>query len=158
MQDETGKTTPIKRTAVRETGVSRHHGAPLRGPPWNPSDHHSTTVLRSFRGRPQSCRETPASRTAAVSFCKTIHTEKYFRSIKQIKPKSDCIYHPPTDLEQETDSVRLVPNQSENSKYNLFSVWFNKIWKIFPCVYNVPHLGIIITQYPISGSDVFRVS
>ena len=29
-----------------------------------------------------------------------------------------------------------VPNQSENSKYNLISVWFYKISKIFPCVYS----------------------
>ena len=27
----------------------------------------------------------------------------------------------------QTDSVRLVPNQSENGKYNLISVWLNKI-------------------------------
>ena len=32
-----------------------------------------------------------------------------------------------SNLEQQTDSVRLVPNQSENSIYNLILVWFNKI-------------------------------
>ena len=31
--------------------------------------------------------------------------------------------------------VRLVPNQSENGKYNLISAWFNKISKRFLCVY-----------------------
>ena len=31
--------------------------------------------------------------------------------------------------------VRLVPNQSENGKYNLISVWFNKTSKRFICVY-----------------------
>ena len=31
--------------------------------------------------------------------------------------------------------VRLDPNQSENGKYNLISVWFNKILKGFLCVY-----------------------
>ena len=31
--------------------------------------------------------------------------------------------------------VRLIPNQSEIGKYNLISVWFNKISKIFLCVY-----------------------
>ena len=30
--------------------------------------------------------------------------------------------------------VRLDPNQLENGKYNLNSVWFNKISKIFLCV------------------------
>ena len=34
---------------------------------------------------------------------------------------------------QQTD-VRLVPNLLVNGKYNLISVWFNKIWKRFPCV------------------------
>ena len=29
---------------------------------------------------------------------------------------------------------RLIPNQSENGKCNLISVWFNKILKIFLCV------------------------
>ena len=31
--------------------------------------------------------------------------------------------------------VRLVPNQSENGKYNLILGWFNKISKKFLCVY-----------------------
>ena len=31
--------------------------------------------------------------------------------------------------------VQLVPNQSENSKYNLISGWFNKTSKRFFCVY-----------------------
>ena len=34
----------------------------------------------------------------------------------------------------QTDA-RLVPNQSENGKYNLISGWFNKIPKSFLCVY-----------------------
>ena len=39
-----------------------------------------------------------------------------------ILTKSYCIYHFPVDLEQQTDSVRSVPNQSENGKYNMISV------------------------------------
>ena len=31
-------------------------------------------------------------------------------------------------------SVRLVPNKSMRGKYNIISVWFNKISKRFPCV------------------------
>ena len=51
-----------------------------------------------------------------------VHAEKSY----QIKPKSDCIYHALIDLEQQTD-VCLVGNQSENDKYNLIAVQFNKI-------------------------------
>ena len=51
-----------------------------------------------------------------------------------IKLKSDCIYHAPIDLEQQTDVSVGVPNQSENGKYNLISGWFNKISKRFLCV------------------------
>ena len=53
---------------------------------------------------------------------------------REIFSKSDCIYHFPIDFEQQTD-VRLVPNQSEIGNYNLISVWFNKISKIFLSVY-----------------------
>ena len=31
-----GKTKAIRRIAVRETSVSRHHGGPIEGPPENP--------------------------------------------------------------------------------------------------------------------------
>ena len=58
---------------------------------------------------------------------------KIFSKYYWIKPKSDCIYHLPIDLEHQTDSVRLVPNQSENGTYNLISVWFNNISVSFPC-------------------------
>ena len=34
-----------------------------------------------------------------------------------MNPKSDCIYHLPIDLEQQTD-VRLYPNQSVNGKFS----------------------------------------
>ena len=44
------------------------------------------------------------------------------REILLNQTESDCIYHFPTNLEQQMDSVRLVPNQSENDKYNLISV------------------------------------
>ena len=31
-----GKTTAVRLIAVRETGVSRHHGGPIEGPPETP--------------------------------------------------------------------------------------------------------------------------
>ena len=46
--------------------------------------------------------------------------------------KSDCIYHFLINLEP---NVRLDPNQSQNGKYNLILGLFNKISKIFLCVY-----------------------
>ena len=47
--------------------------------------------------------------------------------------KSDYIYRFPIHVEQQTDTVRLVPNQSENGKYNLILVWFNNISERFLC-------------------------
>jgi len=49
---QTGKTTAIRRIAVRETGVSRHRGDQLKNP-WNPSGHHITVVLRGLKVGPQ---------------------------------------------------------------------------------------------------------
>ena len=40
------------------------------------------------------------------------HIEMFSKCYK-IKPKWDCIYHFSVDLEQQMDSVRLVPNQSD---------------------------------------------
>ena len=44
------KTTPIRRVAVREAGVSRQSRVPNWGHSLNPSYHHSTIVLRGSRG------------------------------------------------------------------------------------------------------------
>ena len=52
-----------------------------------------------------------------------VHTAKSY----YIKPKSDCIYHFPIDLKHKETRPFAVPNQSENGKYNLISVWFNQI-------------------------------
>ena len=43
-----GKTTTIRVIAVRETGVSRHHGTQLRTP-MKSTVHHSSIILRSLR-------------------------------------------------------------------------------------------------------------
>ena len=48
------------------------------------------------------------------------HREIFSKSY-QIKPKSDCIYHFPIDLEP-NGCPFAVSNQSENGKYNLISV------------------------------------
>ena len=80
---QTRKTATTK--GVWETGVSRHHVGPLRVP-WNPSDHHSTIVLRSLRRisiEPPLCRDTPASRTANVTYFQS-GLEKYTWLINQL--------------------------------------------------------------------------
>ena len=50
-------------------------------------------------------------------------TLSYSDSIKSIQYKKELV-----DI---LVYLRLVQNQSENGKYNLISVWFNKISKIF---------------------------
>ena len=45
----TGKTTAIRRTAVREASVSQHHGGPIEGPLRSPVQQR-TIVLRSISG------------------------------------------------------------------------------------------------------------
>ena len=47
-ENRSGKTTAIRRIAVRETGVSCHDEGLIMGP----SDHHSTIVLRVLRAIP----------------------------------------------------------------------------------------------------------
>ena len=49
-----------------------------------------------------------------------LHTE-FFSKVYYINPKPYCIYHAPIDLEQQTDIVRLVSNQSVTGKYNQVS-------------------------------------
>ena len=50
-------------------------------------------------------------------------------------------------IRKQTDSFCLLPNQSENGIYNLISVWFNKVSKMFPCVYtNICLEGIQISR------------
>ena len=95
----------------------------------------------------------PGAEVSSVCAHRKIISKSY-----KIKPKSECIYHFPIDLEQQNGKnnlisvwfskiskknfcvhvarttngcVRLVPNQSENGKYTLISVWFNMISKRF---------------------------
>ena len=42
-----GETTAIRRAAVRDTGVSRHHEGPIEGPLKLPV-HHSSIILRGL--------------------------------------------------------------------------------------------------------------
>ena len=62
-----------------------------------------------------------------------LHTEKYFQNC--IKSSQNLIVFTILQFIWNQTDVRLVSNWSENGKYNLISVWFNKIWKRFLCVY-----------------------
>ena len=61
---QAGKTTVIRRVAVRETGVSRHNGGPIKGNPsiilWWPEGLKGVPSIG-----PPWCRETPVSWTVA---------------------------------------------------------------------------------------------
>ena len=58
-----------------------------------------------------------------------IHTEKFFRNL--IKSNQNQIAITISGLTCNQTDVHLVPNQSENGKYNLISGSFNKISKDF---------------------------
>ena len=62
-----------------------------------------------------------------------LHTEKSFRNL--IKSYRNQIVFTMHRLIWNKTDVRLAPNHSENGKYNLLSVLFNKILKRFLCVY-----------------------
>ena len=48
-QRKNKKTTAIRRAAVRETGVPRHHGGPIEVT-LKRLEHHGTKVLRGLKG------------------------------------------------------------------------------------------------------------
>ena len=50
---QTGKTTAIRRAAVREAGVSRHHVGPQLEALLKPLQHHGTNGTEGFKGGPQ---------------------------------------------------------------------------------------------------------
>ena len=58
-----------------------------------------------------------------------VHTEKSFRNL--IKSTWNQIVFTMHRLIWNQTGVRFVPNQSVHGKYNLISVWYNTIWKIF---------------------------
>ena len=71
LHSQSGKTTVIRLTAVRQTNVSRHHGGPINGLPEIPRTSQSTILLRGLKGALNClplCRQTLVSRTVNVSF------------------------------------------------------------------------------------------
>ena len=67
------------------------------------------------------CRETGASQSIV-----RLHAERSFRNL--IKSNRNQIVFTTFRLIWNQTDVCLVPNPSENSKYNLISVWFDKIY------------------------------
>ena len=68
MEACTGKTAAIRRVAVRDTNISRHHGAPIKAnPQWDSAVMYGD--LREARNATPRCRETPGSRTAIIVWC-----------------------------------------------------------------------------------------
>ena len=62
----------------------------------------------------------------------TLHTENSFQNLV-ISNWTQIVFTIFRLIWNQTD-IRLVPNQSENGKYNLISGWINKISKRFLCV------------------------
>ena len=63
------KPTPVRRGAVRETGVHRHHGGINWGPPWNSSYHNRTFILRDLRAALNWARISPRDVSLSDSLC-----------------------------------------------------------------------------------------
>ena len=64
---------------------------------------------------------------------KKAYTQRYILEIL-LNQTEIRLYLPIFQMIYNQEDIRLVPNQSENDKYNLVSVWFNKISKIYLCV------------------------
>ena len=71
-----GKTTPIRRTAVREAGVGRGEPIQLRAP-LKPSVHHSTLSCLDVQGGPHHA-ERSVFRLANVSFSSSNFKRMFF--------------------------------------------------------------------------------
>ena len=145
--------------AVRETEVSRHNGG-TSGAPLKPlrddialralsslgQQMSNATVginglipygVRGVSSRLPLRRETRFLIACVSSLGELdrakLHTEKSFRNL--IKSNPEQIHFTIFLLIwNQMDTVHLVQNQSENYKYNLISVGFNNISKIFLCV------------------------
>ena len=105
------------------------------------------TVLRIIEGKNWkkgcshnfTCSISQGSIRAAVSVYRSCgphsthaQTEKYFRNL--IKSNQNQIVFTIFRLIWNQTDFRLVPNQSENSKYSRISLWFNEISERFFCV------------------------
>ena len=67
----------IRCTADWESGVSRHHGPPIKDPPLKPTKHASTMILRGLREGPIMCQFHPHYVNVHFSVNKILgHTEK----------------------------------------------------------------------------------
>ena len=86
---------------------------------------------------------------AHLQVTQDVPTEKSFQNL--IKSTRNQIVFTIHRLIWNQTDVSLAPNQSENGKYNLISVWSIKIWKIFLCVYTQQYTYNLVLQYYIGA-------
>ena len=90
-------------------------------------------------------------------YCSTVHTGKYFPNlIESNRDQIVFIMHWLIRISKRTVSVCCSKSIEENSKYNLISVWFNKIWKIFLCVYRTITACIELNPLPAVSRTQIR--
>ena len=83
-----------------------------------------TKSIQFFMVRNEAC-----GRWKKAILCNPLYTQRnHFKS-----NRNQIVFTMHQLIRNQTD-VCLVPNQSVHGKYNLISVWFNKISKIFLCV------------------------
>ena len=146
---QNGKPTPIRRAAVREAGVSRHHGGPIEGaPPLKLPKYHSTIVLRGLREpsiRPTSCRETLVSRSNSqlLHFRRRCNS-KLLHSKKRPGPVPSKIYKSPIHLRSGAN-FRKYAEWAESNEKSYFRFLFFELWWKF-----IKKLTILSTKMTIS--------
>ena len=117
MFHHTGKKFHYQAHRYREISFSRHLEDQITGTPETPRTPQQTMVLRGLRGA--SIVIGTSLRQPMQIFPASLHTEKSFRNF--IKSTRNQIAFTIFRLIWNQTVVRLVPNQSQNCKYNLIS-------------------------------------
>ena len=114
--------------------------------------HIYTYTAHTLRQPASSQQMTFRSRVRSPSSTLRLHAGKYFLNpVVNQKPKSSIVfYHFLWFIWNQTE-FRLIQSQSENDKYNLILVWFNKIQKRF--------LGVHCSScdYYVRAEQLFQV-
>ena len=116
--------------------VDGHNSVPLfRGRVWFPALPFSMNFMTVFRSLWPAINSQTGLGLLSSTTPQGAHTEKYLRN--HVKSTRNQIVFIIFRLIWIQTDVLLDPNQSENGKYNLISVWFYKISKRFLCVQEV---------------------
>ena len=111
---------PVSRTAIREIGINFAA--------------HPDTIVQTYDFHSQPTPKYDKICHHLIFFGS--HAEKSFLNLIKSN-RNHIVFTILRSIWNQTD-VRLIPNQLEDSKYNLISVWLNKIWKIFVSVHIHP--------------------